>query len=753
MGLTPPPLDARGFGQPQTQYFDLPGSPLGSGSVAINAHVEELERELRQISSELAGSIRREMDLEDEVDRFRAEVSSFTQDNPQEKENRRTSDYYSDSGASSLRFPLGDSDSKIEELEKMRRKAEQDKAQMQVEYAQRLAQELRQRKELEEQLHAIEQELQSRQETVLEEPDTDERVRELETYLDDTRRRLSQERQAKDNFEDMFAALREENKQHRNEAENLREEVLPQLRARIEGLEAEASELRSSQYEHARMQQEIQSLRAENRLLQEAQNNSARFKSIAEDGEMPASNWPRAGLTRSNSLARSSSHGNLKRGGSLSRSGSVKEAREVRPRSDSVSGERLKDVEEQRDALHKALKNLLRRFEGQKKEHSKTMRRLMADRDRARNATPARTGYSREVQFLREEIGMLRRRADDALEHKWQAENNIGGVKMALDRAEQETRSLREYLAGRHSGLIRSPPRIKSQVGGLGIDLAGNAGETDEPEPELGEQERQAMIKVLRQSIQLAEHERDSALREAEAYRERARSLQSSDDEQVDKEQELANELLAAASRMEQLAAQVQTHLQSNMELRQRLTYAVTKGEKQQCEATARITDMQSRLKDMEDNVMQAQQQSEAAFVGHEEDAKRLDEANSPQLARLHTELPWSHSPAMKTLSPMLAHGLFAKSPKLAQDGSSTAENLFEATKTATLERRVRELEAALSDADSEMKEVVERINSSQYEIAELQGERDDAQKRMRRLQREIADEKEKTSQLMSPMI
>ncbi|KAF1356903.1 hypothetical protein BDV97DRAFT_20892 [Delphinella strobiligena] len=779
MGLTPPPLDPRGFGQPQAQYFDLPGSPLLSGSVTINAHVEELERELRQISSELAGSIRRELDLEDEVDRFRAEVSSFTQDHPQEKENRRTSDYYSDSGASSLRFPLSDSDSKIEELEKMRRKAEQDKAQMQVEYAQRLAQELRQRKELEEQLHAIEQELQSRQDTLLEEPNTDERVRELETYLDDTRRRLSQERQAKDNFEDMFAALREENKQHRNEAENLREEVLPQLRARIEGLEAEASELRSSQYEHARMQQEIQSLlaknkslqeaqnnsasinsttdasemqreiqslRAENRLLQEVQNNSARFNSIAEDGEMPTSKWARAGLTRSNSLARSSSHGNLKRGGSLSRSGSVKEAREARPRSDSVSGERLKDVEEQRDALHKALKNLLRRFEGQKKEHSKTMRRLVADRDRARNVTPARTGYSREVQFLREEIGMLRRRADDALEHKWQAENNIGGVKMALDRAEQETRSLREYLAGRHSGLIRSPPRIRSQIGGLGISLAGEAGEADEPE--LGEQERQAMIKVLRQSIQLAEHERDSALREAEAYRERARSLQSSDNEQVDKEQELANELLAAASRMEQLAAQVQTHLQSNMELRQRLTDAVTKGEKQQCEATARITDMQSRLKNMEDNVMQAQQQSEAAFVDHEEDAKRLDEANSPQLSRLHAEFP-----AMKTPSPMLAQGMFAKSPKLAQNGSSTAENLFEATKTATLERRVRELEAALSDADSEMKEVVERINNSQYEIAELQGERDDAQKRMRKLQREIADEKEKASQLMSPII
>jgi len=49
------------------------------------------------------------------------------------------------------------------------------------------------------------------------------------------------------------------------------------------------------------------------------------------------------------------------------------------------------------------------------------------------------------------------------------------------------------------------------------------------------------------------------------------------------------------------------------------------------------------------------------------------------------------------------------------------------------------------------MKEVVERINSSQYEIAELQGERDDAQKLMRSLQREIAEERQKTEELMTP--
>lgn len=749
MGLTPPALDVHRANQAQAQYFDVPGTPLLSGSNTINLHVEELERELRQISSELASSIRREMELEDEVERCRADLTLASQENPHDS-NRRGSDYFSDSGTSSLRFPLGDSDAKIDELERMRRKAEQEKAQMQVDYAQKLAQELRHRKDLEAQLHTFEEELQSRQDAALEEPGTDERVRELETYLDDARRRLSQERQAKDNFEDLFAALREESAKHRNERDNLRDEIVPQLKARIEGLEAEAAEVKSAQYDQARLQQEIQSLRSENKSLQEALTKSSKFNTIAEDDEAQPSKWPRAGLSRSNSLARSSSHGNLKRGSSLTRTGSVKERSDGRPRSDSVSNERVKDVEEQRDALHKALKNLLRRFENQKREHSKVMRRLIADRDRARSTTPARAGYSREVHFLREEIGMLRRRADDALEHKWQAENNISGVKMALDRAEQETRSLREYLAGRQSGLIRSPPRIRSLASGLGISMSTEESEVGEVSgPEIGEDERHAMIKVLRHSIQLAEHERDAALREAEAYRERARTLQESEDDELDKEQELAKELLAAAGRMEELAAQVQQHLQSNMELRQRLTDAVTKGERQQFESTARITNMQSRLKDMEDSVMQAQQQSEAALGSHEEEAKKLDDCNSPQLSRLNNGFANSQRQSPVIKSPMIGQGRFSKSPKLGQGSNGQGESLFEATKTAVLERKVKELEAALADADSEMREVVERINSSQYEIAELQGERDDAQKIMRRLQRDIASEKEKTQQLM----
>ena len=66
--------------------------------------VEEMESELKDISAELAASIRREMDLEDLVDRLQLEAQ-----NPSGN-GKRTSDYFSDSGTSSVRY--GEPDAK-----------------------------------------------------------------------------------------------------------------------------------------------------------------------------------------------------------------------------------------------------------------------------------------------------------------------------------------------------------------------------------------------------------------------------------------------------------------------------------------------------------------------------------------------------------------------------------------------------------------------------------------------------------------
>jgi predicted nucleic acid-binding Zn-ribbon protein len=68
------------------------------------------------------------------------------------------------------------------------------------------------------------------------------RMKGLETTCEDLRRRLNDERNIKDNFEELLRALSSELYTSHNERDNLRDEVIPQLRARVEGLEAQAAE-------------------------------------------------------------------------------------------------------------------------------------------------------------------------------------------------------------------------------------------------------------------------------------------------------------------------------------------------------------------------------------------------------------------------------------------------------------------------------------------------------------------------------
>lgn len=712
----------------QDGFFNIPGTPLMSNSPGINAHVEELERELKHISSELAESIRREMELEDEVERIRAELPISA------TENKRTSDYYSDSGASSVRYPFSDNESKLDELEKQRRKAEQEKAQIKMDMAQRLQEELRRRRDLEAQVITLEEQLNDGQPPVA--ANSGDRVRELEAQLKNVQQRLMEERQMKENFEDLLAALKMDLEQYRNERDNLHDEVVPQLRARVEGLEAKVAESERLTYENARMQQEIQALKSENGLLAKSKRLSTdggRFMSIAEEEESgsPAKGTPRIGLSRSNSLARSS--GIISRGrapsvtgGSLSRSNSVKERVESK---ESLS-ERLKDVEEQRDALHKALKNLLERQDVQAKEHAKRVRVLETELAKAFDASPRRRAFHDEVKGLRDEVNHLRRRADDALEQKYHAEKGLGGLRMDLDRAEQETSALRGLLkehdifvaerknsnpniqAGTSVNLNKayqelktthalSLARVKQMEDGDSISEAGS--------------EVQLTLNLLKQSISDAEAERDFAMKEADKYRQQARALQQSEMGHLAKEQSLASELFASATRMDELSQKVELQLTSNTKLRERLTEAITRGEEEQRKSAEKIVELERRLKEKEDKVMAAQQASEDALLLHEEEVKALTESQRSQLHRVRNGLV---SPSMPK-SP-----LFLKSPRLDKTSSGPNMSMAEATKTESLQKKVSELEKALSDADREMSEVVGRMNMAQFEVAELQGER-----------------------------
>lgn len=107
-----------------------------------------MEKELKDISAELASSIRREMDLEDLVDRLQAEANAANS-------GRRTSDYFSDSGTSSVKY--GESDSKQDELDRLMRKTEQDKAQIRLELTNKVQEERARRKQLESQIRTLEE--------------------------------------------------------------------------------------------------------------------------------------------------------------------------------------------------------------------------------------------------------------------------------------------------------------------------------------------------------------------------------------------------------------------------------------------------------------------------------------------------------------------------------------------------------------------------------------------------------------------
>jgi hypothetical protein len=734
----PAPLDVpRANASVQHSHYLPPGTPLMlplPTPPTSTSQAAELEQELRELSSELAQSIKREMELEDEVDRLRAEKlppAGLDAD-------RRTSDYYSDSGAGSVRYPLGDGEGRIEELESMRRKAEQQKAQMKADMSQRLEEALRQRRLLETRLQELEEfvRMPSGADGV--------RVRELEAALDEVRRKVQEERQFRESYESLIAGMRLEMEQYRNERDNLRDEVVPQLHAKLEGLENAAADVQSLTYENSRMQQEVDSLKVE---LQSTQNH--RIRSITEEEFSPhpvLSPTLANGLSRSMSLAskrpgigsRSRSNSVLARSGSVrdpgvSRSGTVKEhSNSNEPRE--VLLQKLKELEEQRDALHGAVKNLILRHHLMEKQHAKKVKAMEKERDNAMNVSPRRSAFHEEVRTLRDEITHLRHRADDALNQKWQCEKGLGGLKMDLDRAQQETSSLRKLLQERDIFTPERPGSSSSQQqhqSDVSLDKAYSELNTTHALAIASIRELEASnshstsahktLELLRQSISDAEAERDIAMRQAESYREEARKLQKSELDHLSKEQSLASDLYASAQRMDELANQVQIQIQANSQLRQRLAEAISRGEKEQETSTVRIAQLQSQLRDLEDKLVGAQQRSEDIVASHEADVDQLQQANNTQLQRpSYGYLSPGHSMPSTPITPIFT----MKSPRLDKTTSGNGMSFAEVSRTGYLEKKVKELELALADAELEMQEVVGRMNMAQIEVAELQSER-----------------------------
>ncbi|KAK3392996.1 hypothetical protein B0H63DRAFT_386997 [Podospora didyma] len=711
--------------------------------------IEEMEDELKAISAELAGSIRREMDLEDLVDRLQEQIN-----NPQVP-GKRTSDYYSDSGYSSAKF--SDYDHTKEEISQVQRRGEQEKAQIRLELTDKLQDERARRRELDQQILELSKKASQMDLAQLNNTDVSGRVKELENTCEDLRRKLAEERQVNSNFESLLGALKGELESASNERDNLRDEIVPQLRARVEGLEADAAESAKMAYDTSKMQQELQSLRSENTELKQSETRV----SIA--------------LSRSASVT-GASYKRMPRPQSLARSNTVKQNE---PRE--ALADRLTDVEAQRDALHSALKNLLERQEFQNRENQKRIRQLEMERDRLLAASPRKAGYEKEVSNLRAEISVLRRRAEDAIEQKWQVEKGLSGLKMDLDRAEEEISSLRSLLRekdilipealGRSSS--SSLDRLPIPVTSASLERAYQdlqAAYTDALErirtleaSASSDEKTQIAIQHLEKSLSTAISDRDHAHNEITTYRTQLDSLQALERKHLDVEHDLADQLRESARRVEELAQQVRSQLEANETLRTRLADTIARGEADQRVSTERIASLQKRLRQLEERVVAAQTGAEERVARHEEELVALKEAHSTQLQRLRDGSGGMRSPRLfppKTpLSPMFSTRSGGRSPRAVSPASflspgadrpgirRSSTSPLEVSGSMTeqvdaLKGRVAELEGALASADAEMQEVVSRMNTAQIEVMMLQEEREEAMRETRRLQRSIEAEK-----------
>ncbi|UNI14962.1 hypothetical protein JDV02_001538 [Purpureocillium takamizusanense] len=713
-------------------------TPPPSNSLS-SIQVEEMEEELKAISSELAASIRREMDLEDLVDRLQEQAN-----NPQAP-SKRTSDYFSDSGYSSAK--ASDYDQSKEEIEKIQRRSEQEKASIRLELSNKLQDERSKRKALDQQIKDLAEKASQMDLAHMNNLDASDRVRDLENTCEDLRRRLSEERQSKTNFEDLLTALKGELQDACNERDNLRDEVVPQLRARVEGLESEAAEYANLTYESTKMQQQLQSLQKENTSLRNSQSG-------------PPEGFRMSGLARSNSVAASSfrPRGPPPSAG-LSRSGSVKN---VQTESREQLAERLKDVEAQRDALHSALKNLLERQEFQNRENQKKIRILEMERQRLLSENPKKAGFEKDIKNLRTEINVLRRRAEDALEQKWQVEKGLVGLKMDLDRAEAEIADLRSLLKekdilippslARSSGSDAGIPSVPITSESLGrayrelqdayndslnrikqLELHGTDGGTDE--------KTKLAMDRLEKSLAAAVSERDVAKQQVSALQGQVDGLAAVETHAVGRERSLAEELSESASRVEQLAAQVRQQLASNAQLRDRLAETVARGDTERKANSERISWLQERLHELEEQLVAAQTTSEERVGRHEEELSRLRDAHSEQLRRIGSGAGVGMTSAPK--SPLLRTASGQAFVRASQ--AVPAKSFDEEIQIKALRERVTELEKALADAEAEIEQVVFKMNTAQIEVMNLQEEREGAIRETKRLQKVIEAEQAKS--------
>ncbi|PHH51600.1 hypothetical protein CFIMG_008619RA00001 [Ceratocystis fimbriata CBS 114723] len=738
---------------------DLQTPPATKGLTSTNTtgssghEISDMEDELKAISAELAASIRREMDLEDIVDRLQSEVTNSAQSS-----NKRTSDYFSDSGYSSTKF--SEYDQSREEIERIQRKADQEKARIRLELTTKVQEEREKRHNLDLKIQELSAKAIRHNESTQISAADNSRLKELENQCEDLRRRLSDEREMKDNFEHLLTALKGELEVTSNERDNLRDEVVPELRARVEGLEVQNAEMSTMSYESSKIQQELKALRDENDNLRNSKFESEMKTRVTS-------------LTRSSSVASSFKLQKAPMG--LSRSNTVKGSEKATSmESKDALLERLKDVEAQRDALHRALKSLLERQEFQNRESEKKIKSLETLQSRLLEGSPRKAGYEKEIENLKLEITVLRRRAEEAVEQKWRVESGLRGLKTDLDRAEAEISSLKTLLQANDilippafnmaSSASMTTPESTSVVSSESLNKALTdvqeayqeslirirsleAASTDE--------KTVAAIQRLETALANMTADRNVARVEADSLRVQAMNASASQAEHIKSEQVLSEQLQSSAQRIETLAAQVSEQLSLNSDLRQRLLDTVSRGEADRQANVSWVNQLQEKLRVMEEQLNAAQTATDERIAIYEEEIASLRMAQSSQLQRIGSPIsggglrsPGMRSPGLRSpfltgapdraASP-LTSPMFPRSPRSPRMvNSKSFEDEAERTR---LRNRVQELEKALSEAETEMQNIVGKISEAQIQVLTLQEERDAALRETRKVQRALEEE------------
>ncbi|KAK6363626.1 hypothetical protein TWF730_001050 [Orbilia blumenaviensis] len=407
---------------------------------------ETLEEELRALSIDLASSIRRELDLEDLVEALQATAESQGKLSP--GVGKRTSDYFSDAGTGS-NYDFDIPPKEQLDYDRVVRKSEQVQAQIRLELTQKIQDERQRRKGVELQVRELEDRVGNVEISGLR-PPSPGRVRDLELALDDARRKLSEERNLKANFEDLVTAIRDELHGYRNERDNLRDEIVPQLRARVEGLEAELAESQKNPYDATKMQQEIDDLRGKYTALVES-NRQVQEKPLPLEPSLNTQPPPQPQPQPQSATPLSAT---------------IKDK-------DSLV-ERIKEIELQRDALQNGLKNLRMRNELENKKALHRIRTLEWERDRALRPSYRRMRKNKETLAFKSQVERLKHRAENAIDSKYVCERNLSSLRLDMDRLEQEMEELRELLKTQDS-LARQVEELQESCKQLLAECEGDA--------------------------------------------------------------------------------------------------------------------------------------------------------------------------------------------------------------------------------------------------------------------------------------